>query len=151
MLTDSLSVSIAKDTRPMRIERITDGELAILQVLWERGEATSREITAAIHDEVSDPKMASVQKLIERLEGKGCVERDRSERAHRFRPLVSREEYLRNRLESLADRLCEGSLGPLVTTLLRSERLPGHERESLRKLIHDLWPPETPGERTSDS
>jgi BlaI family transcriptional regulator, penicillinase repressor len=121
----------------MNLDRITDGELSILQVLWQRGEATSREITADLHEEVTDPKMASVQKLIERLEAKGCVRRDRSERAHRFRPLVSHEQYLRSRLQSLADRLCDGALVPLVTTLLRSERLPKKEREELRKLVDE--------------
>ena len=129
----------------MKLDRITDGELSILQVLWERGETTSREITAAVHAEVTDPKMASVQKLIERLEAKGCVRRDRSERAHWFRPLVSHEEYLRSRLQALADRLCEGTLAPLVTALLRSQRLPKKERDELRRLIDDLWPPETGG------
>ena len=134
----------------MKLDRITDGELSILQVLWERGEATSREITTALHEEVTDPKMASVQKLIERLESKGCVERDRSERAHRFRPLVSHERFLRSRLQSLADRLCDGAVAPLVTTLLRSERLPKKEREELRKLVDDLWPSKDSGHRTSD-
>ncbi|MHB1036987.1 MAG: BlaI/MecI/CopY family transcriptional regulator [Pirellulales bacterium] len=134
----------------MKLDRITDGELSILQVLWERGEATSREITAAIHEEVTDPKMASVQKLVERLEAKGCVQRDRSERAHRFRPLVSHDRFLRSRLQALADRLCEGALAPLVTTLLRSERLPKKDREQLRKLIGELWPSKEGGNRTSD-
>jgi BlaI family transcriptional regulator, penicillinase repressor len=124
----------------MKLDRITDGELSILQVLWDRGEATSREITAVVHEEVTDPKMASVQKLIERLEAKGCVRRDRSERAHRFRPLVSHERFLRSRLQAIADRLCDGALVPLVTTLLRGERLPKKEREQLRKLVDDLWP-----------
>jgi BlaI family penicillinase repressor len=124
----------------MKLDQVTDGELSILQVLWDRGEATSREITAALYEEVSDPKMSSVQKLIERLEAKGCVERDRSQRAHRFRPLVSHEEFLRSRLQALADRLCEGALAPLVTTLLRSKGLSPKEREQLRRLIDDLWP-----------
>jgi BlaI family transcriptional regulator, penicillinase repressor len=124
----------------MKLDRITDGELSILQVLWERGEATSREITTALHEDATDPKMASVQKLIERLESKGCVDRDRSERAHRFRPLVSHEQFLRSRLQSLADRLCEGALAPLVTTLLRSRRLPKKDREELRTLVEGLWP-----------
>jgi predicted transcriptional regulator len=128
-----------KGTRmTMKLDRITDGELSILQVLWLRGEATSREITTALHEEVTDPKMASVQKLIERLEAKGCVQRDRSERAHRFRPLVSDEQYLRSRLQALADRLCNGTLAPLVTTLLRSKGLSRSEREQLRKLVGEL-------------
>jgi BlaI family transcriptional regulator, penicillinase repressor len=122
----------------MKLDRITDGELSILQVLWDRGEATSREITAVVHKEVTDPKMASVQKLIERLEAKGCVRRDRTERAHRFRPLVSHEQFLRSRLQALADRLCEGAMVPLMTTLLRSEKLPKKEREQLRELVDDL-------------
>ena len=134
----------------MKLDRVTDGELSILQVLWDRGEATSREITAALHDEVTDPKMASVQKLIERLEAKGCVERDRRERAHRFRPLVSRERFLRSRLQSLADRLCDGAVVPLMTTLLRTERLPKEEREELRKLVEDLWPSKESGHSISE-
>jgi BlaI family transcriptional regulator, penicillinase repressor len=132
----------------MKLDLITDGELSILQVLWQRGEATSRELTTALHAEVTDPKMASIQKLLERLETKGCVQRDRSERTHRFRALVSHEQYLRSRLQALADRLCEGAITPLVTTLLRSGRLPKKEREELRKLIGDLWPPKA--NRNSD-
>lgn len=129
----------------MKLDRVTDGELSILQVIWERGEATSREITAALHEEVTDPKMSSVQKLIERLEAKGCVDRDRSQRAHRFRPLVSEEEFLRSRLQALADRLCDGSLAPLVTTLLQSKALSRKEREQLRQLIDELWPSKKKG------
>jgi BlaI family transcriptional regulator, penicillinase repressor len=122
----------------MHLDRITDGELSILQFLWEHGEATSREITAALHDEATDPKIASVQKLVERLEAKGCVHRDRSDRAHRFRPLVSHEQYLHSRLQALADRLCDGATIPLVTTLLRPERISPREREQLRNLIEAL-------------
>ena len=124
----------------MKLNQITDVELSILQVLWERGEATSREITTTLYEEVTDPKIATVQKLLERLEAKGCVQRDRRERAHRFRPLVSRDQYLRSRLKALADRLCGGALVPLVTTLLHSEAISRKDREQLRQLIRELWP-----------
>ncbi len=133
----------------MKLDQITDGELSILQVLWERGEATTRQITAALYEEVTDPKMATVQKLTERLEAKGAVQRDRSERAHRFRPLVSHEQFLRSRLQTLADRLCDGALVPLVTTLLRSKGISRSERDQLRKLAGNLWPPKDTDTRTS--
>jgi BlaI family transcriptional regulator, penicillinase repressor len=124
----------------MRLDHITDGELSILQILWERGEAANREIAAEIYDEVTDPKVATVQKLLERLEAKGCVTRDRRERAHRFRPRVSREDFLRSRLKALADRLCDGAIGPLMTTLVRSKGLSRAECRDLQKLIDGLWP-----------
>ena len=123
-----------------KLDQITDGELAILRVLWQHGVATTREIAEAVYPEVTDPKMASVQKLIERMEGKGCVERDRSERAHRFRALVGQEEFLRSRLQSLADRVCDGELVNLMTTLVRSKGISRDERQQLRKLIDELWP-----------
>ena len=121
------------------MDQVTNGELSIIQVRWRRGEATSREITGELHEELTDPKIASVQKLIERLEGKGCIRRDRSERAHRFRPIVGHSEYLQSRLQALADRLCGGAVTPLVTTLLQSEQMSGEERAELRRLIGDLW------------
>lgn len=133
----------------MKLDLITNGELSILEVLWERGEATTRQITTALYEEVTDPKMATVQKLTERMEAKGAVARDRSERAHRFRPLVSHEEFLRSRLQTLADRLCGGALAPLMTTLLRSQEMADAEREQLRTLVDKLWPSNTSDTRTS--
>ena len=126
----------------MNLEQVTDGELSILEVIWEREDPTSRDIAAAIYKQVSDSKMATVQKLLERLESKGCVARDRRERAHRFRALVSHEDFLQNRLRALADRLCDGAIAPLVTTLLRSKGLSKKNRDQLRQLIDELWPPQ---------
>ena len=124
----------------MKLDQVTETELSILQVIWDAGEPTSREITAAIYEEVSDPKLASVQKLLERLESKGCIERDRSERAHRFQAKISQEDYLQHRLQSLADRLCGGSIAPLMSTLLQSKGISKKERQELRLLIEKLWP-----------
>lgn len=125
----------------MESEPITEGELSVLEVIWDRGEPTGREVAAAIYGQASDSKVATVQKLVERLEAKGCVERDRSGRAHRLRALVGREDYLRGRLEGLADRLCDGAVAPLVTTLLRSKRgFTPEQGDELRRLIDELWP-----------
>ncbi len=65
--------------------RVTEYELAVLDVLWNRGPATIREITEAIYEEMSPASYATVQKLLERLEKKGCIRRDRSRFAHQFR------------------------------------------------------------------
>jgi BlaI family transcriptional regulator, penicillinase repressor len=124
----------------MKLDQITDGELSILQILWEREEAGTRELAEEIYGEVTDPKVATIQKLIERLEAKGCVARDRSERAHRYRARVSREKFLRSRLQALADRLCGGAIAPLMTTLVQSKGLSRREYAELRELIDEEWP-----------
>ena len=129
----------------MRLDRITDGELSILQVLWERGEATSREITTALHEEVTDPKMASVQKLIERLEAKGASAATERTGAS-VPPAGQPRQFLRSRLQALADRLCNGALVPLVTTFCDPEA-PARNASELRKLVDDLWPPKIAEDR----
>ena len=97
----------------MRIDQVTDSELSILQFLWEHGKAINPEITLAMYGEATEAKSSSVQKLIERLEAKGCIGRDRSQRTHRFRASISREQYLRGRLQVLADRVCDAGRGKL--------------------------------------
>jgi len=125
----------------MEIEPVTEGELSILELIWDQGAPGSRDIAAGLYEKVSDSKMASVQKLLERLESKRYVKRDRRDRAHRFEALVSREDFLRHRLQGLADRHCDGAIVPLVTTLLRSKQgLTPQNGEQLRRLIDELWP-----------
>src|SRR5207244_6244778 len=62
----------------------SDAELAVLQVLWEQGPSTSRQLTDLLYPDGGESSYATVQKLLERLEEHGHVERDRSTHAHRF-------------------------------------------------------------------
>ena len=115
---------------------ISDTELLVMEVLWSRDEAaTVREITAEIYDDGAFSKYQSVQKLLERLEKKDCVQRDRSGPAHVFEAVVDRDEILGQRLEQVADSLCGGSLTPLLMHLAGKTRLKASEREALQKLI----------------
>jgi len=117
---------------------LPDAELAVLQQLWERGPATIRDLTDALYPNGSEAHYATVQKLLDRLEAKGCVHRDRSSRAHAFRAAVDRDEVIGQRLQAMAEKLCGGSLTPLVTNLVRSKRLTARERREIRKLFDEL-------------
>ena len=116
---------------------VTDSELAVLDVLWNQPQATIREITEAIYEDYSPSSHATVQKLLERLEAKDCVVRDRSGFAHRFRATIERSDLLDRQLEAVADKLCEGSLTPLLLHLASRTKLSDEERKLLRKLIND--------------
>ncbi|HEY2827454.1 MAG TPA: BlaI/MecI/CopY family transcriptional regulator [Pirellulales bacterium] len=126
----------------MKLEPVTEGELSILEVIWAEEAPTSRDLAVAIYERVSDSKVASVQKLLERLEAKGYVGRDRRARAHRFHALVARKEFLQHELRQLADRHCGGAIAPLVTALLRAKGVSKKERQQLLQQIDELWPEE---------
>lgn len=117
---------------------VTDAELSILQVLWERGTATVRELTEQLYETYSASQHATVQKLLERLEAKDCVRKNRAAWPHVFEAAIDRNDLINRRLQQTADKLCEGSIQPLLTHLVRGGRLSADERESLRSLLDEL-------------
>jgi predicted transcriptional regulator len=117
---------------------VTDTELAILQVLWDRDEATIRQVTDVVYPAGETAQYATVQKLLGRLELKGLVARERSEPAHTFRATVRRDELIGRRLQDVAEKLCGGSLTPLLTHLVRHPQLSAADRQELRDLIDQL-------------
>src|SRR4051794_27630238 len=121
-----------------RSSDVTEAELALLQALWDGGPATIRRLAERVYGEGGASTYATVQKLLERLESKGFVARDRSESVHVFRAAVDREELIGRRLRAVADTLCGGSLTPLLTHLVRGGGLSSRERDELRALIERL-------------
>lgn len=115
-----------------------------MHVLWDRGPSTIRQITSVLYPEGTVSQYATVQKLLERLEGKDFVARDRSASVHVFYPQVERETLVGRRLEAVAASLCDGSFAPLLTHLVRAQRLSSEERQALRTMIDELEaaPPE---------
>ena len=117
---------------------VTEAELKVLEALWNRGPATVRELAEALYADGGPAKCATVLKLLERLENDDCVKRDRSGGVQSFAAAIRREDLIERRLQNLAAQLCGGSLTPLLTHLVRAERLSAAERQSLRDLIDEL-------------
>jgi predicted transcriptional regulator len=119
---------------------VTETELAILQVLWERGSATRRLITDSLYPDGGTAHYATVQKLLERLEAKGFVRHARSGGVLTFTAIVDREELISRRLRDMAEKLCGGSVTPLLMNLVRAKPLSAQEVDDLRRLVQDLVP-----------
>jgi predicted transcriptional regulator len=117
---------------------VTDAELALLQVLWDQGPSTIRQLVERVYGQEGTSVYATVQKLLERLEAKECVVRNRSEPVHVFAPAIGRDELIGRRLRAVADALCGGSLTPLLTQLVQGGELTAQDREELRTLIDRL-------------
>jgi predicted transcriptional regulator len=131
---------------------LSDAKLAVLQVLWDQGPTTIKQITDALYPGGTDAHYATVQVLLNRLEDDGHVRRDRSSRAHRFSAVTGRDELVGNRLRTMAEKLCGGMMAPLLTHLVKAEALTTEERQELRNLIDRLDrkdPPEPEDRRRS--
>ena len=115
---------------------ITEAEMGVMQILWDRGSSATRQIADAIQGEAADTvQYATVQKQLERLEAKGFVRRDRTLYVHVFSAAMEREELIGRRIREMADKLCGGSLAPILSHLARSQPLSNDERQALRELI----------------
>ncbi len=116
---------------------IPDAELEVLKLLWSEHPLTARKITIEVYGEATPSNIGTVQKLLQRLEAKGFVERDRSEHVHRFSPGVSQTEVAASQLELLADKVADGSLAPFVTHLVNARRLSRKEKAEIRRLLEE--------------
>jgi predicted transcriptional regulator len=116
---------------------VTDAELAVLETLWQAGPRTIRKIAAALYPDRAATGHATVQKLLERLEKKGFVLRDRSGFAHVFSAAIEREDLIGRRLEELARKLGDGSVASLLLQFVEGRRLSPRDRRRLRRMLDE--------------
>jgi BlaI family penicillinase repressor len=113
----------------------TDAELAVLKVLWEHAPRSARDIADVLYPGGAASDIATVQKLISRLEAKRLVLRERKPPAHEFRPALTQDQFAGEQLEAMADKLSDGSLTPFVLHLVNARKLTARERQQIRKLL----------------
>jgi BlaI family penicillinase repressor len=111
-------------------------QFRIMQVLWDRGRASAREITDALNE--SEPVAHStVQTLLRQLEAKGAVGHEAEERTFVFFPRLKEDQVKRTAAREMLDRVFGGNVGSLVAHLLKGERLSRDELEELHRLIDE--------------
>ncbi len=117
---------------------VTAAELAILEKLWERGSATAKSLAQWLYGSTAPSDIATVQKLLSRLEAKDCVARDREQWPHLFRATLEREELISRRLQATADELCDGTLSSLISHLIKSKKFSASQRRHLRETLDEM-------------
>jgi BlaI family transcriptional regulator, penicillinase repressor len=116
---------------------ITDAEMEVLKVLWRGGAGTVREIAARLPSE-RRRAYTTLQTLLKRLEDKGAVSCAKDKAPHVYCAVVTRQSLMKNRLNSIAEELCDGAAGPLVMALVEKNRFSKTELDSFRTLIDQL-------------
>ena len=110
-------------------------QLLIMQVLWENGRATAREITDAIN--ATEPiAHSTVQTLLRGLEEKGAVDHQSEGRTFVFFPLVEEDKFKRSATRDLVERVFAGNAATLVAHLLKNENVSRAEIDEIRRLIN---------------
>lgn len=117
---------------------ITESELSVLRILWDRQTATIRQLSDILYPGGEAAQYATVQKLLDRMEAKGYVRRDRTLFVHVFSAVLDRDQLIGRRLRSLAEMLCDGSLTPLLTHLVRANDLTEKDRLALRAIMDEV-------------
>ncbi len=114
---------------------LANAELAVMDLLWRNDRLTARQIREQLYPDTAKPQHGTVQRLLQRLEDKGYVERDNSLPVHLFSATISRQAYAGSQLESLADKLTAGSFAPLITHLIKEKKISREEIERIRAIL----------------
>ena len=119
----------------MKPSPLANAELAVMELLWQQDRLTARGIREQLYPDANKAQHGTVQRLLQRLEDKGFVERDRDLSVHLFSAAISRQAYAGSQLESLADKLTGGSLAPLITHLIEEKKLSRAEIKRLKQVL----------------
>ena len=115
----------------------TESELEILQVLWERGSATVRDV----HEDlikIKDVGYTTTLKLMQIMAEKGLVTRDDSSKTHVYQPAVSRERTQKHMVGKMIDTLFSGSSAQLVMQALGNHKSSQQELEEIQRILDNL-------------
>ncbi|HEY4644716.1 MAG TPA: BlaI/MecI/CopY family transcriptional regulator [Steroidobacteraceae bacterium] len=123
----------------LRIVRPTNAELNILRALWRLGPSTVRHVHEELSQDDRNLGYTTVLKFLQIMLDKGLVKREDSQRAHVYRPAVSREQTQRQLTRQLIDGAFDGSRSQLVLQALSgADRVRPEELAEIRALLDRL-------------
>ena len=120
-----------------KLPRPTDGELAILRVLWRRGPSTVRKVMEELN-RVQETGYTTVLKLMQIMMEKGLLVREESARTHVYEPAVTEERTQRQLIGDLLERAFSGSSKNLVMRALSAKKASREELAEIRRLLDEM-------------
>lgn len=117
-----------------RSETLTEAELRVMNVLWEKGPSTVQQVLEHLPEKL-DLAYNSVLTTIRVLEKKGYLQHSKDRRAHIYEPLVAREEASRSEVRHLVSRFFDNSHDLLLLNLLEERNLDADDLRRLRQML----------------
>ena len=119
-------------------QKPTDSECLILNVLWQKKNATVREVFEHLEESGEGMGYTTVLKFMQIMTDKGLLERDTSIRPQIFRPAESQAKVQGDLVGDLLDRVFGGSTESLVLRALASRRSDRQELEAIRRYLDEI-------------
>ena len=119
-----------------RSHRLGELQLAVLQILWTRKEATASEVHEALRP-TRGAAFTTITTTLGKLEEKGLVEHRTEGRAFVYRPAVAQSEVQGSMVAELTDRLFQGDAVALVSNLLSRQDIDPSELARIKALIEE--------------
>ena len=118
------------------ITKPTEGEMEILQVLWQKGKATVREV----HEDLNkiNSGYTTTLKLMQIMLEKGLVDRDTSAKTHIYSALVNQEKTQQQMVNKMIDNVFNGSAARLVMQALGNKTTSQEEIDLIKAYLDKL-------------
>lgn len=120
----------------MKRVSLADSEWRLMQILWERGACTLRQLCDAVGPDTGWSKHAVIS-FLKRMEQKGAIAVEEGRPARHYRPLLDREEALRAETDHVLNRVYNGSPLLMVQNAVSRQPLSPEEREALIALLRE--------------
>ena len=117
-----------------RKRQLGDLQLAIMRVLWERGEAPAIEVHQALFEE-RGLAVTTIKTMLRKLEEYGCVEHRTNGRQFIYRPAIAEADVRKGMVGALVQRLFGGDSAALVNHLVRSGEIDPDDLEGLEEIL----------------
>lgn len=115
----------------------TESELEILQILWEKGNCTVRDVHEIL-EKSKDSGYTTTLKLMQIMHEKGLVARDTSSKTHIYTSLVNQQKTEQHLVNKMIDNVFNGSAARLVMQALGNHTASKDEIDSIKKYLDDL-------------
>jgi len=114
----------------------TEGEMEILQVLWQKGHCTVREVHEALNKK--DAGYTTTLKLMQIMHEKGMVERDTNQKTHIYKAIINQDKIEKQLVNKMIDNVFNGSAARLVMQALGNHKASANEIEEIKKYLDSL-------------
>ena len=116
---------------------LTEAELRIMDVVWQKGPSTVQQVLDALGDELAYNSVLTTVRILER---KGYLGHVKDGRAHVYEPLIDRDDATRSEIRHLVSRFFRNSHKALLLNLLEDEAIEDEEVKRLRKMLERSQP-----------